>query len=159
MLTGCVAEFRGPGSHISYDDSPDDYEMDMDHRTRFISGRQGRIILLGDGTEINVGNIHDDDGDVDMEDRGVAEEAEDEDLEEQVQKDVPSTDASTNGDTDRSQREGTPAPSSVTSTSDTEAAAKDEEPRQPATESEPKIMPASDSLDTKTVAEHKEPTK
>jgi len=33
--------------------------------------------LLGDGTEILTGHIHDDDGDVDMEDRGEAEEAND----------------------------------------------------------------------------------
>ncbi|KAH9828356.1 Protein phosphatase 2C 2 [Teratosphaeria destructans] len=48
------------------------------------SGSGGRIILLGDGTEIHTG--HDDDGDVDMEDRGEAEELEDKDLVEQVRK-------------------------------------------------------------------------
>lgn len=61
--------------------------MDMDQRTRFLGGRAGgRIILLGDGTEISIGHAHDDDGDVDMEDRGEAEEAEEDDLGEQVRR-------------------------------------------------------------------------
>ena len=48
-------------------------------------GNGGRIILLGDGTEIHTGGA-DDDGDVDMADRGEAEELEDSDLSEQVRK-------------------------------------------------------------------------
>lgn len=151
----CTAEFRGPGTHHRFDDSPDDYEMDMDQRTRFIGGRQGRIILLGDGTEIQVGNIHDDDGDVDMEDRGEAEEADDGDLEEQVQKDASS--ASANGETSR---EETPAPVS-TSGSKTEAAEKVQEAKEQQKDdsgsgpSEPKMMAATDSADTKKLAEQK----
>ena len=88
--------------------------MDMDQRTRFIGGRAGgRIILLGDGTEISIGHPNDDDGDVDMEDRGEAEEAEENDLQEQVRKEVQSTDP---GETEdgRNVREGTPAPDSST---------------------------------------------
>lgn len=40
--------------HHQFDDSPDDYDMDMDQRTRSIgnSGRSGRTILLGNGTEV-----------------------------------------------------------------------------------------------------------
>ncbi|KAK3116632.1 Protein phosphatase 2C 2 [Teratosphaeriaceae sp. CCFEE 6253] len=105
------AEFRGPGRHHSFsDDSPDDYEMDMDQRTRNLGrGNAGRIILLGDGTEVDAGH-HDDDGDVDM-DRGEAEELEDKDLAEQVQKGQADRKAESNGPVEeRSGREQTPGP-------------------------------------------------
>ncbi|KAI5199514.1 protein phosphatase [Aureobasidium subglaciale] len=48
------AEFKGPGVHHRYDsnDSPDEYDMDMEHRSRMLGGGPGRVILLGDGTEI-----------------------------------------------------------------------------------------------------------
>lgn len=49
------AEFRGPGVHHRIDDIPDDIDMDLDGRfqgNRGLSGGGGRIILLGDGTEI-----------------------------------------------------------------------------------------------------------
>ena len=35
-----------------FDDSGDDFDHDLDQRTRGIGGRHGRIILLGDGTEV-----------------------------------------------------------------------------------------------------------
>lgn len=76
--------------------------MDMDQRTRILgrgsntnSLNGGRVILLGDGTEILTGadaanDEDEDDGDVDMEDRGDEEgresEEEEKDLEEQVRK-------------------------------------------------------------------------
>ncbi|KAK0830561.1 Protein phosphatase 2C 2 [Friedmanniomyces endolithicus] len=93
-----AAEFRGPGRHHSFEDSADEYEMDMDQRTRMLGGRgnASRIILLGDGTEINADH-HDDDGDVNMEDRGAAEELEDKDLAEQVQKGQADAKTETNG--------------------------------------------------------------
>lgn len=109
------AEFRGPGIHHRFDDSPDDFDMDMDQRTRdfgrHVSG--SRIILLGDGTEINTDHAHDDDGDVDMEDRGEAEELEDKDLEEQVRKgqaDTTKGSSSNATDGERKKREETPGP-------------------------------------------------
>lgn len=44
-----VAEFRGPGVRQSFDqESPDDYDLDIQ---RYRGGRNGRIILLGDGSE------------------------------------------------------------------------------------------------------------
>ncbi|KAI9739432.1 MAG: Protein phosphatase 2C 2 [Claussenomyces sp. TS43310] len=46
------AEFRGPGVHHSFDDSDSGYDMDMDHSKGFGSNSRGRIILLGDGSEI-----------------------------------------------------------------------------------------------------------
>jgi len=110
------AEFRGPGMHHSFDDSPDDYDMDMDQRTRML-GRGGRIILLGDGTEISIGR-HDHDGDVDMDERGEAEEDSSEEKdEEQVRKDQ----AQSNDD--RGQREQTPGPSTTEVTQKVEEAA------------------------------------
>lgn len=45
------AEFRGPGIRNQFEDQTDDYELEME-RSRAFSVRQGRIILLGDGTEI-----------------------------------------------------------------------------------------------------------
>lgn len=47
-----TAEFRGPGVRHNFEDSGDDYDLDLDQRTRGIGGRSGRIILLGDGTEV-----------------------------------------------------------------------------------------------------------
>lgn len=46
-----LAEFRGPGIRNQFEDQTDDYELEME-RSRAFSVRQGRIILLGDGTEI-----------------------------------------------------------------------------------------------------------
>ncbi|KAK3722637.1 Protein phosphatase 2C 2 [Vermiconidia calcicola] len=157
---GPCAPPEGPGTHHRFsDDSPDDYEMDMDQRTRFIGGRAGRIILLGDGTEILAGNANDDE-DVDMEDRGEAEEAEDKDLEEQVQKDAAKGPNGDPSDEDRSKREETPAPAA--SGRDTESAEKVEEAKSQQAETgqtEPKTMAASDSVDTKAAVEEKEKEK
>lgn len=71
------AEFRGPGVHHRIDDSPDDIDMDLDQRFRPNNGMGGRIILLGDGTEIST-----DAPDSEMFDH----EDEDKDLDSQVDK-------------------------------------------------------------------------
>ncbi|KAF1921835.1 protein phosphatase-like protein 2c [Ampelomyces quisqualis] len=68
---------KGPGVHHRIDDSPDDIDMDLDQRFRSNSGQGGRIILLGDGTEIST-----DAPDSDMFDH----EDEDKDLDSQVDK-------------------------------------------------------------------------
>lgn len=102
--------------------------MDMDQRTRLIGGRGGRVILLGDGTEIITGTGDDDD--VDM---GEAEEV-DSDVEEQIKKGQAE---SSSGETDSSrvQREGTPGPKSEepkqepSSTSTTDSSSTPEEPK------------------------------
>lgn len=105
MLTFSEAEFRGPGAHNRFDASDEDEYMDMDQRTRLLGGRGGRVILLGDGTEIITGSGDDDD--VDM---GEAEEVDDSDLEEQIKKgQAESNDGETNA-ASRVQREGTPGP-------------------------------------------------
>lgn len=150
-----AAEFRGPGTHHNYDDSGDDFDMDMDQRTRFLGGRAGRIILLGDGTEILTGHIHDDDGDVDMEDRGEAEEAED-DEDDQV---PASSQNKPNGAAlhdERSKREQTPSP--ALQGKNTEPAEKVEEAKRQQAETgetEPKMSAATDSTDTKAAVDGK----
>ncbi|KAH8596354.1 protein phosphatase-like protein 2C [Bisporella sp. PMI_857] len=72
------AEFRGPGVHHNFDDSDSGYDVDMDQKTKSFGGNQpGRIILLGDGTEVLT-----DSDDTEMFDHG----EEDKDLESQVHK-------------------------------------------------------------------------
>lgn len=76
----CTADFKGPGVHHRFDDSPDDYDLDMDQRSRMLSGHPGRVILLGDGTEILTDSAE---NDTDMFDQSDDEEK---DLESQVRK-------------------------------------------------------------------------
>lgn len=122
--------------------------MDLDQRTRLLGSRAGRIILLGDGTEIVTGHGGDDeedDHDIDMEDRGEAEEIHDNAGSDASTK----TEPDTNGETaTRAQREETPAPDTKPATVAS--------PKAETKPEEPKIMAASDSIDTKTVAEHSE---
>jgi len=92
------AEFRGPGIRHQFDDSPDDYELDSDRRNRAFGGRSGRIIHLGDGTEVLT-----DSDDAEMFDHS----DEDKDAENQVPKGTPAT---SDNESTRSEREGTPAP-------------------------------------------------
>ncbi|EED23950.1 protein phosphatase 2C, putative [Talaromyces stipitatus ATCC 10500] len=51
------AEFRGPGvrpgARHQFDDSPDDYDLESDNGRRAFGVQSGRIILLGDGTEVH----------------------------------------------------------------------------------------------------------
>lgn len=101
-LLNHVAEFRGPGNRRRPDEIDNDYEMDLDQRTQGMGGRSGRIILLGDGTEVLTES-----DDMDMFDH----DEEDKDLDAQVTKGhVESTDEDRRL---RSEREETPAPESV----------------------------------------------
>lgn len=79
-------------------DSPDEYELDLDQRARGGVGNRGRIILLGDGTEVLT-----DSDDADMFDQ----RDEDKDTENQIKKATPDT---SDVDSARSEREGTPGP-------------------------------------------------
>ncbi|KAF2471651.1 PP2C-domain-containing protein [Lindgomyces ingoldianus] len=99
------SEFRGPGVHHRIDDSPDDIDMDLDHRFRPNSGLGGRIILLGDGTEISA-----EAGDAEMFDH----DDEDKDLDSQVNK-FKSEGSSNGTDTARNAREETPGPAPLAS--------------------------------------------
>lgn len=95
-----TAEFRGPGIHHRFDDSPDDYEMDLEQRTRMIGGRGGSIILLRDGTEVLTDGVENE-NDAEMFDQSSDEEK---DLESQVRK------GQAVGEGER-KREETPGPS------------------------------------------------
>jgi len=80
----------------------DDYDMDVDHRMRNAGGKSGRIILLGDGTEVltdsTEGDMFDNDG-------------EDKDLESQVSRGQ--NDALASNDSTRIDREETPSPAAA----------------------------------------------
>lgn len=49
-----LAEFRGPGVHHNFDDSDSGYDVDLENKGKpfGIGGYKGRIIFLGDGTEV-----------------------------------------------------------------------------------------------------------
>lgn len=79
-----------------FDDSGDEYELDLDQRSKGFGGRSGRIILLGDGTEVLT-----DSDDTEMFDNT----EEDRDLDNQVKKNEGPSD-----EQKRSEREGTPGP-------------------------------------------------
>lgn len=89
-----AAEYRGPGVHHRIDDSPDEHDMDLDSRFRPSTGTGGRIILLGDGTEIETNGADNEMFNNDDEDK---------DLDSQVSK----------FSKDDSKREGTPGPSTT----------------------------------------------
>lgn len=84
-------------------ESPDEYELDLNRATRGFGGRNGRIILLGDGTEVLT-----DSDDAEMFDHS----EEDKDEENQIKKGTPATSVNDN-DSTRSEREGTPGPQSA----------------------------------------------
>ncbi|PKS07538.1 hypothetical protein jhhlp_006142 [Lomentospora prolificans] len=73
-------EFRGPGVHHSFDDGDSGYDnADLEQRSRsFGANYGGRIIFLGDGTEVHPNSS--DDSDM------VDQTEEDKDLESQVTK-------------------------------------------------------------------------
>ena len=100
-----LAELRGPHpQRRRFVDSEDDLDLDMDQRTSF-RGSPGRIILLGDGTEVLTDSDEQEMIDHDYVDRDiVAQEGHDS---------LASNDATT--DT-RNEREGTPAPESTKET-------------------------------------------
>lgn len=77
MLTTRTAEFRGPGVHHNFDDSDSGYDVDMDSKSKTFGNQRGRIILLGDGTEVLT-----DSDDTEMFDH----QEEDKDLDSQVHK-------------------------------------------------------------------------
>ena len=93
-----TAEFRGPGMRQNFEDSGDDYDLDLDQRNRGVGGRSGRIILLGDGTEVMT-----DSDETEMFDH----EEEDKDLASQVSKGQMKLDEES-----RNGREETPGPES-----------------------------------------------
>ena len=117
LLTS-IAELRGPGSRRRSDESDNEYEMDLDQRTQGMGGRNGRIILLGDGTEVLTES-----DDTDMFDH----DEEDKDLDAQVTKGhVESNDEDSR---QRGEREETPAPESLKGTTQAAEPTKSEDSR------------------------------
>jgi protein phosphatase 2C family protein 2/3 len=56
LIVSVVAEMRGPGKRGGFsDDSPDEFDDDDENRVQVIRTaiRGGRIIMLGDGTEVS----------------------------------------------------------------------------------------------------------
>ncbi|KAF4551682.1 Protein phosphatase 2C-like protein 5 [Elsinoe fawcettii] len=96
------AEFRGPGVHHHFDNDSDEYDVDLDQRTRMLTSRAGRIILLGDGGAEFHADADSADQDTEMFDQSDEEEK---DLESQVKKGQAEATAS-----ERSKREETPGP-------------------------------------------------
>lgn len=84
--------------HQYDNDSPEEYDLDLGKQSRGFGGRSGRIILLGDGTEVLT-----DSDDAEMFDHS----DEDKDTPNQILKGTPAASAS---DSTRGEREGTPAP-------------------------------------------------
>ncbi|KAI4197009.1 MAG: hypothetical protein LQ350_006196 [Teloschistes chrysophthalmus] len=102
------AESRAPGQRARHlpEDSSDDYDVDLDKQGSGFGGRSGRIILLGNGTEVVT----------DSEEQEVFDhEDDDRDLENQISKH--SAHASKGTVESRNQREDTPGPPSQDSTS------------------------------------------
>ncbi|KAJ5691455.1 Protein phosphatase 2C [Penicillium malachiteum] len=91
-----TAEFRGPGIRNQFEDQLDDYDLEMD-RSRAFNERAGRIILLGDGTEVIP----------DHNEEELFDQTEDQDLVNQVHP----------TDSIRNDREATPGPQSKNDTS------------------------------------------
>jgi len=134
--TFSIAEFRGPGVHHRFDDSPsDDYDMDLDQRTRMLGSRGGRVILLGDGTEVVTDYS---DQDAEMFDQSDEEEK---DLESQVKKGQASAE-----EEQRTKREETPGPGSEQSQAKKEPEDKKEGTGPGSTPEEPKMMAPTDSI-------------
>ena len=131
-----TAEFRGPGVRHNFEESGDDYDPDLDQRSRGIGGRSGRIILLGDGTEVLTES-----DETEMFDH----EEEDKDLESQVSKGQAKS-----SDENRGLREEPPGPEAP-------ASAEKQQPTTESSERNPFDTPSSttseksDSMDTTTL--------
>lgn len=90
-------------SQYNHEDS-DDYDVDIPrHRGQGFGGRDGRIILLGDGSEV----LTDSTDDAEMFDHSMDD---DKDVENQIKR---GTSGASDDDSTRSEREGTPGPSSI----------------------------------------------
>ena len=84
-----AAEFRGPGVHHNFDDSDSGYDVNMEQSNRaFSSNQSGRIILLGDGSEVLT----------DSDDTEMFDHDEDKDLASQVHKGQTASEKTTSTD-------------------------------------------------------------
>lgn len=109
------AEFRGPGVHHNFDDSEGDYDNEVqqkDGRNFGIGGYKGRIIFLGDGTEVLT-----DSDDAEMFDNA----EEDKDLASQVSKESSKTEESDTKSTESAPSSEEKKSDAVTTSSETES--------------------------------------
>lgn len=151
-ITCVIAEFRGPGVHHRYDDSPEDLDMDIENSSsEYNNGPRtyadlrrnggGRIILLGNGSDwsTSASGSADDEDDSEMFDN----DDEDADVDNQVQKGGKS-------EKEQAAREETPAPESKTDASATsESAASNEnegKPKGSSSDDNAKVKPAIDGV-------------
>lgn len=116
------AEFRGPGVHHNFDDSDSGYDVDSDNKSRGgqsfgIGGYKGRIIFLGDGTEVLT-----DSDDTEMFDNA----EEDKDLASQVSRD---SSASSTGEADSATEENQIKEAAHSEKTKSPEATKDSEPK------------------------------
>lgn len=100
-LTCWPAEFRGPGARNSFDHEDDDYDMDIRRERPGYGGRNGRVILLGDGTEV----LTDSTDDSEMFDHSMEDDDDDKPRR-------GGSSATSEHDSTRGEREGTPGPGS-----------------------------------------------
>lgn len=112
LMSAIAAEMRAPGQRgrNRSDDSGDDYDHDLNKQGSGFVERSGRIILLGNGTEVVTES-----DELEVFDH----EDDDRDLENQVSKHDANASKET---TDRNQREDTPAPPSQDSANTHESA-------------------------------------
>ncbi|OJJ49567.1 hypothetical protein ASPZODRAFT_149088 [Penicilliopsis zonata CBS 506.65] len=87
------AEFRGPGIRNEFGEGADDYDLD-EERSRGFGVRSGRIILLGDGTEV------------------LTEQNDDQLFEHNIEEEKNEATPNETSDAARTEREGTPGPQS-----------------------------------------------
>ena len=140
-----IAEFRGPGARRNLEDSGDDYDLKLDHQSKGAGGRSGRIILLGDGSEVFT-----DSDDTDMYDH----EEEDKDLDSQVTKGETAA-----NEEDRGTREETPGPEPQTITEKQSAAGSTlRNPFEPSSDESDHLDP-SGTFNTKVIPESALPDK
>ncbi|KAM0432410.1 hypothetical protein ACHAPT_004954 [Fusarium lateritium] len=127
------AEFRGPGVHHNFEDSDSGYELDPENkggRSFGVGGYRGRIIFLGDGTEVLT-----DSDDTEMFDNA----DEDKDLESQVAKNSTSTDSK---ETVPVAAPGAPAAAAAAASTTTASSTTAESKPAPAAQSKPTEKPA-----------------
>ncbi|KAK5992353.1 Protein phosphatase 2C-like protein [Cladobotryum mycophilum] len=115
------AEFRGPGVHHNFEDSDSGYEIDSENKGKSfsITGSRGRIIFLGDGTEVLT-----DSDDTEMFDNA----DEDKDLESQVSKSpkkLDEKDESKDGDSSAKSESEASKPAAETENKQSEPAAEE----------------------------------
>lgn len=120
MVLPRPAEFRGPGVHHNYEDSDSGYEVDGDNKGKSfgVGGYKGRIIFLGDGTEVLT-----DSDDTEMFDNA----DEDKDLESQVSKTSTTSTSESSKDTPADETTATTAASKTTESASSAPAAESKE--------------------------------